>query len=95
MMLSSSSTEASVATTTTLPVSTQATAGKASFNLQSPFSEGFLSTVHEEFLFYLQNNAATTKTSFTTSKVSQYMNWLIFLNKKPNAPNSKMIYPIN
>jgi hypothetical protein len=94
-MSSSSSTEASAATTTTVPVTTQAIAGEASVNLQRPYSEGFSYTVQQEFLSYLETNAATTKTSFTTGKVSEYKNWLIFPNEKPNAPKGKMIYPIN
>ena len=92
---SSSSTEASAATTITVPVSTQATAGKANVNLEGPYSEGYSYTVHQEFLSYLETNAATTKTSFTTGKVREYENWLIFPNEKPNAPKSKMIFPIN
>jgi hypothetical protein len=94
MMLSSSCTEASAATTTTRPVFSQATTGKASFNLQSPHCQGFVSTIHQALLCNLQTNAATTKRSFTTSTVSEYMNWLILPQTKPNATKGKIIFQL-
>jgi len=53
------------------------------------FQEGFSHAVSQEFLAYLECNAGTTKTSFTTCKVSDYKNWLIFPNEKPNGMKGK------
>jgi hypothetical protein len=74
--------EISLPTTMTTINSTPA----AGISDSSQINEGFSYGVRQEFLTYLESNTASTKTSFSTMKVSEYKNWLIFPNETPNAP---------
>jgi hypothetical protein len=66
--------------------STPACTPAAGISDSSQINEGFSYGVCQEFLTYLESNTASTKTSFSTMKVSEYKNWLIFPNEKLNTP---------